>query len=164
MSIERLTKQIDNTTFELTTWGAKDQQHVLVRLLKVLGPAFGTLTMQAADVEKAIAAATAALSDADLDYIDSKLAGATKVCLQAQTTSGTREMWVPLTGQYDALFAGHLDLWLAWLAWGLQANFASFFSGKLAGHLGDLLAGFASQPTATGESGASSPTRASTSA
>lgn len=140
--------------YEITTFGAKKGQAVLLRLFKVLGPAAAEIASKGAEgIGSALALAAGGIADADLDFVLEALAQNTKVTLIAHGTAGAQGVPVDLSKIYDGHFAGRWDEWALWIGWGVQVNFASFFGGKA---LAKLLAKV--QPPPAKGSGSESPT------
>lgn len=166
-------KQIGEYRYQVTLLGAKAGRAMLVRLTKMLGPATasflegvlhakGNLTASLAiGAADAIREVTLRLSESDLAAISDELARFTVVILDEQHSP-------QLDKVYDDHFAGRYGEMAAWLAFALEANFASFFDGArsdstpLAQRLQTLIALLSkSQETSTGTSGASSQVSAS---
>lgn len=135
-------RDIGDRRFQVTQMPAGRGRKLLVRLSKVIGPtlAAGLQEMPEGDEEAtvgdlpvralsgAIFELCEKLTEADLDYVCSQLAGDTK-------WSEDGESWTSLSskGQFDLVFAGrYLDM-LKWIGFGLEVNFADFFgeSGAL---------------------------------
>lgn len=166
-------KTIGEYRYQVTLLGAKAGRSMLVRLTKLLGPATasfiegmlhakGDLTASLAiGAGDAIREVTQRLTDADLTAISDELAKLTIVVLDDQRSTSLDKI-------YDDHFSGRYGDMGAWLAFALEANFASFFDGArsdstpLAQRLQTLIALLSpSQNTSTGTSGGSSQVSAS---
>ncbi len=136
MGIDTKRTVIGGVTYDLTTFGTKQSQAVLLRLARILGPAAAEVLSKGLDgVSQALSLAMNAATDQDLDFITDALAKRTKVVMIATTDAGPREVPTDLSAMYDSHFAGRLDEWVVWLGWGIRENFASFFNGKTFGEI-----------------------------
>jgi hypothetical protein len=166
MGIETRTTEIQGHKYELTLFGAKQGQRVLVRLGKCLGPAAAALLEKgsAGGVADAIRQFVHSLGEDDLDYLTEQFAGSCNVVLVMTTKAGPKENPQPLSKLYDHHFARRYPAMLAWLGWCISENYASFFDGQGLGALSDLvpdLSRFKHHQGLTPSSGESSQTRES---
>jgi hypothetical protein len=138
MGISTERNLIGDQTYEITTFGAKLGQKVLLRLFKVLGPMAAEIISKGAEgIGSGLALAATAATDQDLEFITDALAANTTVMLIATGQNGSGEVPVSLAKIYDGHFAGRLDAWALWLGWGIKVNFASFFEGKAIGKIAE---------------------------
>lgn len=124
--------------YQVTLLGAKQGRAMLVRLVKTLGPAVaafleGVLNAKGGlDVSLALGSAEALrdfidkLNDKDIADISDQLAHFTVVVLSP-------ELQPQLDAVLDDHFAGNYQAYSQWLAFALEANFASFFGGSSVG-------------------------------
>lgn len=160
-------KQIGEYRYLVTLLGAKAGRSMLVRLTKLLGPATASflegvlhakggltesLALGSADAIRDIALK---LTEKDLADISDQLAHFTAVVISHDTEPQLDKI-------LDEHFAGRYDAYMQWLAFALEANFASFFGASSSGsrdllaRLKTLLASASTSPTAsTGTSTAS---------
>ncbi len=131
ISIHR--EKIGECSYEMTTLGAKSGQKVLLRLFRILGPAAAEVLGKGSEgIGSALALASGAASDVDLEFVTNILAENCKVILTATGKNGaTAEIPTDLSNMYDSHFAGRWADWAMWIGWGVRTNFESFFSGKV---------------------------------
>lgn len=131
-------KVIDGRTYKVTLLGAKAGRAMLVRLTKLLGPAVasfveGTLHAKGGATEsltsgfaEAVRELTNRLSEAEFAAICDELSKQTAVVIDDE-----REHREPqLNNIFDDHFSGRYGAMLQWLAFSLEANFASFFGAS----------------------------------
>ena len=133
MGIEKRKVTIGDHTYELTLFGAKQGQRILRILFRILGAATAEVLTKGSDgIGPAIAMASAALSDQDMDLLTESFAEKTQVIYALATQAGAQPAPIPLTTNYDEHFALRYDEWALWLGWCVRENFTSFFDGKAA--------------------------------
>jgi hypothetical protein len=131
MGIETRRKTIGENTFELTLLGTREGQRVLLRLGKLLGPAFIVIKLKGADgLGEAIQTALGSADGADLDFLIDTFAAKTDRILITDAKAGPGSIKVSMSDQYDSTFGRRYPEALAWMAWAIQENFASFFDAK----------------------------------
>jgi hypothetical protein len=100
--------------------GAKQGKTVLVRLIRIIGPA-----IEAAGNEQ-IGTLMSALTDAEIDFLCDTFAKTTRVC---GTNANGQSVELALDGIFDDHFAGKYDTMLKWLWACLNTNYAAFIEG-----------------------------------
>jgi hypothetical protein len=160
-------REIAGQVYKVTLLGAKQGRAMSVRLLKLIGPTLSSFvegTVHGSDgaASIAIGAADAVrelakhMSAEELAAISDELAKFTTVVIDA-------ELEPQLFAIFDDHFAGRYDAMVGWLAFAIEANFASFLGGSanLGALLGKVKAAIESvskfQRASTGTSGASQP-------
>jgi hypothetical protein len=119
-------KVIGGDTFEVTQLGAISGSKVLVRVLKILGPAFASKDVGKMDVGKMFEA----LQEDDLDYLVKAFGPMTLVKGKGQ-----------LSDIFDLQFAGKYKDMFTWLFFCLQLNYGDFLKGGLASAAVQAVAG-----------------------
>jgi hypothetical protein len=134
------TKTIGSTEYEVTQLPSGRGRKLLLRLVRIVGPAVGELlkggeagtatlaSVSAEGLSAAVGELAARLGEDDFEYAVKELASSTKVRVDGGGL-------VPLASVLDLHFAGAYGEMLSWLAFALEVNFRSFFSG-----LGSLVA------------------------
>lgn len=121
--------------FRVTQLPFKSSRKVLVRLTKRLGPAIATVASQASSLKDlqdgsmidAVGDFAQALDDDDLDFFSEAFGPATEF----NKDNGAK--WPRLTtANQSGLFQGDLGLYLKWLWFCVEANYADFMGGFLA--------------------------------
>lgn len=163
-------KVIAGTRYKVTLLGAKQGRGMLVRLVKLLGPATaafveGTLHAKggltasvATGAADAIREITTRITEAEFASLSDELAKYTAVCID-------NEHEPQLDRIFEEHFVGRYDVLLQWFAFSLEANFSSFLGGygsadskTLAQRLQTLIASLSISPTeSTGTSTESPP-------
>ena len=162
-------KVIGGHRYEVTLLGAKQGRAMLVRLMRSLGPATagfieGTLHAKGDITVSLVSGASDAIrelsqcvTEADFAAISDELARFTVVHLDAEHAP-------KLDAIFEEHFVGRYDVMLQWFAFGLEANFSSFFAGTasdkstFAERLKSLMSLLPqSPPASTGTSTASQP-------
>jgi hypothetical protein len=127
-------KVIGGHRYEVTLLGAKQGRAMLVRLMRSLGPATagfiegtlhakGDITVSlASGASDAIRELSQRITEADFAAISDELARFTVVHLDAEHAP-------KLDAIFEEHFVGRYDVMLQWFAFGLEANFSSFFAG-----------------------------------
>ena len=127
-------KVIGGLRYEVTLLGAKQGRAMLVRLMRSLGPATagfiegtlhakGDITVSlASGASDAIRELSQRVTEADFAAISDELARFTVVHLDAEHAP-------KLDAIFEEHFVGRYDVMLQWFAFGLEANFSSFFAG-----------------------------------
>jgi len=160
-------KIIGGHRYEVTLLGAKQGRAMLVRLVRLMGPATagfiegtlhakGDLTVSlASGASDAIRELSQRITEAEFATVSDELARFTVVHLD-------HEHAPKLDAIFEDHFAGRYDVMLQWFGFALEANFSSFFDGTASGKstlaerlkaLTSLLA--PSRPASTGTSTAS---------
>lgn len=163
MSVEIRTTEIQGHKYELTLFGAKQGQRVLVRLGKCLGPAAAAILEKGSKggIPEAIRLFVQSLAPEDLDFLTDQFAGSCKLILMMTTAAGPQPNPQPLANLYDHHFARRYPAMFTWLAWCISENYSSFFGDQGIGALSALvpdLSKFRSPKDSTGSSGESSRT------
>lgn len=166
-------KVIGGHRYEVTLLGAKQGRAMLVRLMRSLGPATagfiegtlhakGDITVSlASGASDAIRELSQRITEADFAAISDELARFTVVHLDAEHAP-------KLDAIFEEHFVGRYDVMLQWFAFGLEANFSSFFAGTasdkatLADRLKALIAFLPQSPTASTGTSTESPPAATT--
>lgn len=140
-------KTIGDITYRMEPLGADTGQKVLKRIFRAVG------TIQTTgDVGRAIGD----LTDNDLEFITSRFAESTTYELpDPNPRNGIRQ--VKLSSQYNHVFAAKYENLYAFLEWGIEVNFASFFADLVARQNAAGDPASISQTTPTSSSGDSSP-------
>lgn len=110
------THEINGTTYIIQPLLPKVGRKVLMRLVRILGPAF-----EAIEKGDPIATLMKALSDEEVDFLTDAFVDTTRI----QKGGGE----VPLKGQFDNHFAANYGEMLLWLWACIQTNFSSFLEG-----------------------------------
>jgi hypothetical protein len=168
MAIESREKQIGDYTYRVTQFGAKQGRGLLVRMIKMAGPALGGALSALArgnkgEFEAAIASGLSQgiyelaerLTEAEFASVTDEMAKLTVVVLD-----GDKEP--RLSGIFDDHFAGRYDEMLQWVAFVWEVNYGSFFGGStdrvgMVRRLWSTLSASPSPSTSTGTSTASRP-------
>lgn len=133
MAREVKEREICGHRYRVTLLGAKAGRAMTVRLLRLVGPTLASFvegTVHGRDGAESIAIGAADamrelakhVNADELAAISDELARFTVVVLDAE-----REP--QLLGIFDDHFAGRYDAMFGWLAFAIEANFASFFGG-----------------------------------
>lgn len=122
MALEKQTRTIGEFTYEVTQFGAKIGNRVLLKVVKSIAPIFMAAAaagqLKSLDVD-GIAAAIAGISEDEFEWLVEAFAGATDV--QVGDTAPS------LKRVYDLHFAGKYSDELAWLAFAIEVNYGPFF-------------------------------------
>lgn len=123
MAIEKQTKQIGECSYEVTPFGAKIGNRVLLKVIKSIAPIY--FVAAAAGGLKAIgtegvASALAGVDEDEFEWIVEKFASSTDVIF----ADGRRPT---LHSVYDMHFAGRYLEELDWLEFVIEVNFGPFF-------------------------------------
>lgn len=157
MGLKSQDKTIGDSSYRVTQLPAGRARKLLVRLYKVLGPAFGKLLeglddqaqklagtgkapslgdVEMLSVSAAISTLALHLREEDLEYVVDQVLGSNSVEM-----SNGEGKWVRLTKETSDLhFAGRLDEMFRVLGFALEVNYSSFFSGP--GGLGPIIEKF----------------------
>jgi hypothetical protein len=145
MGIQTKQKRINDHTYEVVQFGAKQANRVLVSLVKMLGGSLAELVSAPGDVEARLSVAVGALQKSlsadDLEAMCEAFASRTTLVLTAQSAAGPQTIKTPLAGIFDEHFSGdNYPSLFQWLAFAIEFNYASFISGGkgLAGSLAAL--------------------------
>lgn len=145
MGLQSETRTIGDTTYRVTQLPAGKSRRLLVRLYKVLGPAFGKLLegfdatsvtgggkapslldIKMESVSQAMSTLAIHLTEEDLEFVVDRLFTGDMVEMDVGD-----DKWVKLTKErVDLHFAGKLDEMFRLLAFALEVNYASFFAGS----------------------------------
>jgi len=130
---DRQSTIIDGHRYEMTMLGATAGYRLFHRLFKMVGPSFGAIMdavgqpggventdLSSKVVVDAIRTLSEQVKESDLDHLVEQLRGQTHVGI------GGTEMTVPLSGVFEAHFAGDVMGIGRWLIWGLKVQFATF--------------------------------------
>ncbi len=128
MAATPVEKKIGDTLYRVTPFGARKARSVLFLLSKLLGSALATLPN---GIGEAVGAWARNASETDFDAVCSALENGSDY-QQTVSTNGAA-VWMPLGPSFDSHFSGRLDEMGLWMIFALEVNFASFYSGKLAG-------------------------------
>ncbi len=115
--LETKSKAIGDNTYKVTQLGAGKGRKVLVRLLKVCGPAFALAA--SGDTTEALGKLAADLDEETADYLCETFAARTEV----ELSNGKS---VDLASIMELHFAGNYGEMLEWLGFCVQLNYASF--------------------------------------
>lgn len=122
MALEKQTRQIGEFSYEVTQFGAKVGNRVLLKVVKSLAPLFMAAAaagnIKDIDVE-GVASAIAGISEDEFEWLVEQFASATEVQIGEQTPT--------LKKVYDLHFAGKYLDELAWLAFAIEVNYGPFF-------------------------------------
>lgn len=140
--LETRDRLIGNHRYHVRQLGAGEARKLLVRLTKALGPVLGAMLedmggvsgnqaatikrlqdMNVRSVAKALERLAGQLREEDLEYLCRVLGGATEV----ETEDGKR-LQLTLERQELHFRGGHLAEMFKWLAFGLEVQYADFFS------------------------------------
>lgn len=114
------TEVINGVTYTLMQCGAVQGRKAVVRLLKIIGPAYAVL-QESQSIEKGLVALVDRMSEEDMDYFCELLAANTMIGGQT------------LSGVFEEHFVGKYGDLARWLIAALKHNFGSFLDG-----LGDI--------------------------
>ena len=127
--IERREKRIGKTTYKVEQFGAKQGRLVLFRLFRLLGPAMSALA-EGGDpgdmIGRALRRFAESANESDFDSLCEAFAAKTKVVHEATTAGGTVGVDLDLAADFDSHFANNYGEMLQWLAFAIEANYASF--------------------------------------
>jgi hypothetical protein len=132
-------KTIGGTTYHVSQFGALKGREILFHLTKFLGPATSGYVAGddiAASLGLALQTWCEKANKDDFILLCTAFAEVTKY--EQPLTSG-EVIHVELSKTFDSHFAGHYGYMLAWLAFAIQVNFASFLS-EIGSELGATLA------------------------
>lgn len=153
MALEKQTRQIGEYSYEVTQFGAKLGNRVLMKVVKSIAPllvaAASAGTLKDLDTD-GVTSALASLSETDFDWIVEQCAASTDV-IMGERSPGLKTI-------FDIHFAGKYLDELAWLAFVLEVNFGPFFQDmkrKLASAGAKVPSASTSPTTSTGPSSAS---------
>jgi hypothetical protein len=110
------THEINGTTYIIQPLVPKTGRKVLMRLIRLFGPAF-----EAIEKGDPIATLTKALTDDEVDFLTDAFIDSTRL----QKGGGE----VPLKGQFDNHFAANYGEMMLWLWACINTNFGSFLEG-----------------------------------
>lgn len=134
MALESQSRQIGEFSYEVTQFGAKLGNRVLLKVVKSVAPLFMAAAaagnLKDIDVE-GVTSAIAGISEDDFEWLVEQFAGATSVQVGDQAPS--------LKKVYDLHFAGRYLDELAWLSFAIEVNYGPFFQDmkrKAAARLG----------------------------
>jgi len=131
-------KVIGGHRYEVTLLGAKQGRAMLVRLVRLMGPATagfiegtlhakGDLTVSlASGASDAIRELSQRITEAEFAAVSDELARFTVVHID-------HEHAPKLFDVFEEHFAGRYDVMLHWFGFALEANFSSFFAGTASG-------------------------------
>lgn len=134
MALEKQSRQIGEFSYEVTQFGAKLGNRVLLKVVKSVAPLFmaAAAAGNLKDIDvNGIASAIAGVSEDDFEWLVEQFAGATDVQIGEQTPS--------LKKVLDVHFAGKYLEELEWLAFAIEVNYGPFFQDmkrKAAARLG----------------------------
>jgi hypothetical protein len=140
-------KTIGEHRFQVTQLGFGQGRRLLTKLAKVLAPAAGELA-KASKNPHGTPVSMKSLMDVDVskalselaDRLDDELLEEATSVLGSQTLVGPNgsDKMVPLNDVAEELFAGDYGLWISWLRFALEVNYARFFAslGVAAGGVG----------------------------
>lgn len=120
---------IGGVQYTITPLPADESSRMLLRILKVVGPALDSLEIEVDDVKKAgaklklgkiLASVSRSLDEKDLDYFRDKFASSTRVELGQGPTL--------LKSVLSHHFAGDLGPMFEWIQKSLEVNFGGFFT------------------------------------
>ncbi len=130
MGLRSERRTIGEHEYEVTQLPSSKGRRLLVRLFKVLGPAFGELTAGGAKnvdevdsgaLARAIQELALRITSDDLEDVVQELARTTRIRM------GDKEP--ELASVMELHFAGRYDELIRWLAFALEVNYGSFFGG-----------------------------------
>lgn len=120
------TKEIEGSVYHVRVLGATEGRKMLVRLMRVLGPALGEFlvnrkgeTLSDSDVLPAIAILGQRLTEEDLEYVVAKFAEATEIEKEGRRVILSKIQELHFAGNYVAMFK--------WIWFCLQTNFSAAF-------------------------------------
>lgn len=131
--------KIGQHEYELTLFGARQGQRVLMRLLKCLAP--GGVQAVTGNPYGAIASLFDRISDADLDFFVDAFGERTKILVPTESKAGQGTIEIPLLAQYDVHFARRYGDAIAWLVWAALENYSDFLGDVQSGALGSQFQG-----------------------
>lgn len=136
MAIETQEKQIGDNVYVVEKFGAKQGRKLLLRLTRLLGPAFAAL---ADGDDNALAGAlrafAATATEDDFEHLCEAFASKTKVKQTAHFASGPKDIETDLARVFDSHFAGNYSEMLGWLLFAIQTNYSDFLSAIKAGNV-----------------------------
>ena len=119
-------KEIEGSVYHVRVLGATEGRKLLVRLMRVLGPALGEFLVNRkgealadSDVLPAIAILGQRLTEEDLEYVVAKFAETTEVEKEGKKIVLSKIQELHFAGNYLAMFK--------WLWFCLQTNFTAAF-------------------------------------
>jgi hypothetical protein len=119
VALKTLEREIDGNLYYVTQLGFSQGREVMVRLSKLLGPAFGRLNGEGGAVA-AMGELAAAVTEADLVHLCRVFGTSTEVQIEGKRPR--------LTEQIQELhFAGRYDTMLKWLWFAIEVNYGGFF-------------------------------------
>lgn len=178
MALETKSKEIGDRgyTYHVTELPAKKGRALLVRLIKTLGPVFGQLisgmkpqgpkapklpspankagaalaSINGQAISRALAELASRLTEAELEHVCLVLGEHTEI--SDQENPDNRKKLTP--GAQEFHFAGRYLEMFEWIGFGLEVNYADFFSGS---QIGNAIGAAVAQATEQANPKASSP-------
>lgn len=150
--IESKKKRIGKHEYDVTQFGSSMGRKVLVKLLRLVGPAAAEAFSSGKGDRggAAIAALASAMNEEDFEEIYDAFAKASRVEVAPNK-------WPLVSDVGELHFAGNYAEMLGWLAFGLEVNYANFFGGlgiKGIADAADAMASASESPTVSiGSSG-----------
>jgi hypothetical protein len=146
-------------TYTVRQFGAREGGRMLVFLGKLLGKPIGDAVSggKSLDLETAgrvISGLADAVSEQDFDHLVNSFAKHTDV---TGGTYGAKSLPLHTEGVLDLHFAGAYGELLQWLAFAVEANYASFFAGLGGGKVTDLVSALRVSEPPNNESPSPSP-------
>lgn len=129
MPLKKNTKEIEGTTYEVTTLPFGLGQEVLVRFINLVGPIFASLSNEGMPIEeialKIIADIGMTLKNEDVSFFAESFGTYTKY----SSDIGDGKMPVLTKAARELHFAGEYGKFFAWLSFCFEVNFGGFFAG-----------------------------------
>ena len=116
-------KQIGDHTFKISQLGSREGRRILVRLIKLLGPALGEIVESRGNIEQAIGAGLSDLArnitNDDLTDLCQTFGNSTEVIIEGKPVRLSIDF-------QEIFFAGRYGAMMKWLKACLEVNFADF--------------------------------------